>query len=103
MPAKSKSELKAALIIAGGRGTRFWPASRTSRPKPLFTLDGNSTLITDTIARHQPLIPRERIFVLVPAEQRDAFAPALKGAIPPKNLLVEPQGRGTTVAIAYGW
>ena len=103
MPAKSKTDLKAALIIAGGRGTRFWPASRSARPKPLFSIDGKGTLISETIARLQPLIPRERIFVLVPAEQRVAFAPALKGAIPPKNLLVEPQGRGTTVAIAYGW
>jgi len=103
MAAKRKDNLKAALIIAGGRGTRFWPASRGARPKPLFSLDGKSTLIADTIARHQPLIPRERIFVLVPAEQRDVFARALKGVIPPSNLLVEPEGRGTTVAIAYGW
>jgi len=103
MAAKPTDELRAALIIAGGRGTRFWPASRGARPKPLFSPDDKSTLIADTIARHQPLISRERIFVLVPAEQRDVFARALEGVIPPSNLLVEPQGRGTTVAIAYGW
>jgi len=102
MPAKPTDD-PAALIIAGGRGTRFWPASRGARPKPLFRLDNKNTLIADTIARHQPLIPRARIFVLVPAEQRDAFARALKGVIPPGNLLVEREGRGTTVAIAYGW
>ena len=103
MRAKRTNHLKAALIIAGGRGTRFWPASRGARPKPLFALEGKNTLIADTIARHQPLIPRERIFVLVPAEQRGAFAKELEGVIPAENLLVEPQARGTTVAIVYGW
>lgn len=103
MPAKRSDNLKAALIIAGGRGTRFWPASRGNRPKPLFSLNGTTTLIADTVARHQPLIPRERIFVLVPAQQREPFLRALRGLIPPKNVLVEPEGRGTTVAIAYGW
>ncbi|HTY56355.1 MAG TPA: sugar phosphate nucleotidyltransferase [Candidatus Binataceae bacterium] len=103
MAAKSKEDRRAALIIAGGRGTRFWPASRNARPKPLFSLDQKTTLIADTIKRHQPLIARERIFVLVPATQREAFAGALEGVIPADNLLVEPEGRGTTVAIAYGW
>jgi len=92
----------AALIIAGGRGTRFWPESRAGRPKPLFAIDGKRSLLQDTIARTQPLIPRERIFVLVSAEQREPFRRALRGLIPPRNLIVEPAGRGTAVAIAYG-
>jgi mannose-1-phosphate guanylyltransferase len=92
----------AALIIAGGRGTRFWPASREARPKPLFSLDGKTTLLADTIARLRPLIPRERIFVLVAASHRGAFRRALGRVIPPRNLIVEPSARGTAVAIAYG-
>ncbi len=40
------------LIIAGGRGTRFSPASREARPKPLFSIDGKNSLLADTIARH---------------------------------------------------
>ncbi|HXN86338.1 MAG TPA: mannose-1-phosphate guanylyltransferase, partial [Candidatus Binataceae bacterium] len=91
-----------ALIIAGGRGTRFWPASREHRPKPLFSIDEGTTLLSETIARLQPLIPRERIFVLVTASQRKAFASAIAGLIPPANLILEPDARGTTVAIAYG-
>jgi mannose-1-phosphate guanylyltransferase len=92
----------AALIIAGGRGTRFWPESRAGRPKPLFAIDGKTSLLEETIARTQPLIPKERIFVLVAADQRDAFRRALRTLIPPRNLIVEPAGRGTAVAIAYG-
>ena len=49
----------AALIIAGGKGTRFWPASRGSYPKPLFSIDKGTTLLGETIARLQPLIARE--------------------------------------------
>jgi mannose-1-phosphate guanylyltransferase len=90
------------LIIAGGRGTRFWPASREARPKPLFSIDGNTSLLADTIARHVPLIPRERIFVLAAAAHQVPFRRALRGLIPARNLIIEPQARGTAVAIAYG-
>jgi mannose-1-phosphate guanylyltransferase len=92
----------AALIIAGGRGTRFWPESRARRPKPLFSIDGRATLLGETIARLKPLIERRQIFVLVPADQRALFRSALRGLLPPANLIVEPEGRGTAVAIAYG-
>src|ERR1700733_9118983 len=92
----------AALIIAGGRGTRFWPESRAGHPKPLFAIDGKTSLLEETIARTQPLIAKERIFVLVAAEQRDPFRRALRGLIPPQNLIVEPSGRGTAIAIAFG-
>jgi mannose-1-phosphate guanylyltransferase/mannose-6-phosphate isomerase len=100
--AKSDAHRAAALIIAGGRGTRFWPASRRARPKPLFALAGRRTLLNDTIARLAPLIPRKHIFVLVAAEHRAAFRRALHGLIPACNLIVEPSARGTAVAIAYG-
>ncbi|HTW86424.1 MAG TPA: sugar phosphate nucleotidyltransferase [Candidatus Binataceae bacterium] len=92
----------AALIIAGGQGTRFWPLSRTNRPKPLFSLDGRTTLLGDTIARLQPLIARDRIFVITAAAQASLFRRALRKLIPARNLILEPEGRGTGVAIAYG-
>ncbi len=97
-----RADNTAALIIAGGRGTRFWPASREHYPKPLFSIGAGESLISETIKRLQPRIPRQRIFVLVTAVQRKAFAPALKALIPGENLLLEPAGRGTAVAIAYG-
>jgi mannose-1-phosphate guanylyltransferase len=92
----------AALIIAGGRGTRFWPEGRLHRPKPLFAYDGKTSLLAETVARVQPLIPPDRIFVLVAADHARAFRRAIKGLLPSRNLIVEPEGRGTAVAIAYG-
>jgi mannose-1-phosphate guanylyltransferase len=91
-----------ALIIAGGSGTRFWPASRASRPKPLFSVDGERTLLANTALRLQPLVSRPRIFVLVAASHAAAFRRALRGLIPPGNLIIEPAARGTAVAITYG-
>ncbi|MGH7842483.1 MAG: mannose-1-phosphate guanylyltransferase [Candidatus Binataceae bacterium] len=95
-------ERAAALILAGGRSTRFWPEGRARRPKPLFALNGKTSLLAEAIARVQPLIARERIFVLVAADHAGLFRRAIKGLLPARNLLVEPRGRGTTVAIAYG-
>ncbi|MBV8359107.1 MAG: NTP transferase domain-containing protein [Deltaproteobacteria bacterium] len=92
----------AVLIIAGGRGTRFWPESRINRPKPLFSIDGKTSLLAATATRMEPFIARERIFVLASADQAPLFRPVLKKLIPPRNLIVEPEGRGTAVAITYG-
>ncbi|MGO9451596.1 MAG: mannose-1-phosphate guanylyltransferase [Candidatus Binataceae bacterium] len=98
----SRRAVAAALIIAGGSGTRFWPASRAARPKPLFSVDGKRSLLANTVLRLQPLIPRERIFVLVTTSHARAFRPELKGLIPARNLIIEPAARGTAVAVAYG-
>ncbi|HKV53208.1 MAG TPA: mannose-1-phosphate guanylyltransferase [Candidatus Binataceae bacterium] len=92
----------AVLIIAGGRGTRFWPESRSNRPKPLFSIDGRRSLLAETIARMSPLIPRERVYVLASADQAPLFRPVLRRLLPARNLIIEPEGRGTAVAIAYG-
>jgi mannose-1-phosphate guanylyltransferase len=102
MPRTSAQPRASVLIIAGGRGTRFWPASREARPKPLFSIDGKSSLLADTVARHVALVGRERIFVLAAAAHQAPFRRALRGLIPARNLIIEPDGRGTAVAIAYG-
>src|SRR6266852_9001589 len=102
MPPTSARPRASVLIIAGGRGSRFWPASREARPKPLFSIDGKRSLLADTIARHEPLIGRERIFVLAAAAHQAPFRRALRGLIPARNLIIEPDARGTAVAIAYG-
>ncbi len=91
-----------ALIIAGGRGTRLWPASRERTPKPLFSADGKRSLLEATIARLSPLVAPDRIFVLAAAAHAAAFRRALRGVIPARNLIIEPAARGTAVAIAYG-
>lgn len=105
MKSSSPSGLRdrtAALIIAGGFGARFWPAARNDRPKPLFSLNGRTSLLDDTIARLPPLIAPERTFVLVPSGLQKVFGDAIKDKIPRENLLLEPDRRGTAVAIAYG-
>ena len=102
MPRTSALARASVLIIAGGRGTRFWPASREARPKPLFSIDGKTSLLADTVARHVPLVGRERIFVLAAALHQRPFRRALRGLIPARNLIIEPDARGTAVAIAYG-
>src|SRR5258708_25312420 len=98
----SARPLASVLIIAGGRGTRFWPASREARPKPLFSIDGKNSLLADTIARHIGVVERERIFVLAAAQHQAPFRRAIRGLIPPRNLIIEPAARGTAVPIAYG-
>jgi mannose-1-phosphate guanylyltransferase len=98
-PAPPRASL---LIIAGGRGTRFWPASREAKPKPLFSIDGKRSLLADTIIRHEPLIPRARIFVLAAASHQEPFRREIRGLVPSANLIIEPEARGTAVAIAYG-
>jgi mannose-1-phosphate guanylyltransferase len=99
---KIQSAASSALIIAGGRGTRFWPASREARPKPLFAVDGKTSLLANTIARLKPLLASERIFVLVAAAHEKPFRREITGLIPARNLIVEPVGRNTAVAITYG-
>jgi mannose-1-phosphate guanylyltransferase len=93
---------RAALIIAGGRSTRFWPQGRLHRPKPLFALDGKTTLLEATIHRLTPEFSLENVFVLVVAAHSSQFRRALRRLIPVRNLLVEPFERGTATAIAYG-
>ncbi|MCP4807518.1 MAG: mannose-1-phosphate guanylyltransferase [Proteobacteria bacterium] len=89
------------LIIAGGRGTRFWPRSRRALPKQCMSLDGGRTLIQQTVDRIRPLIPPERIVIVTSAE----MAPAIREQLPElavDNVLVEPVGRNTAPAIAWG-
>jgi len=50
-----------AVILAGGRGTRFWPRSRTRTPKQLLNIAGTETMLEQTVTRLRPLIPTERI------------------------------------------
>jgi mannose-1-phosphate guanylyltransferase len=88
-----------ALILAGGRGTRFWPRSRTRRAKQVLEFAGGSTLIQDTVARLEKLIPRERIWILTNHHLRAEIARQLPG-VPKSQILAEPAQRNTTPPIA---
>jgi mannose-1-phosphate guanylyltransferase len=95
-----KQELSAhAVILAGGRGTRFWPRSRTRTPKQLINIVGKRTMLQQTVDRLRPLIASEHIWSVTNAEQ----AAALRKQLPPqarKKVLTEPFGRNTAAAIA---
>jgi mannose-1-phosphate guanylyltransferase len=87
-----------AVILAGGRGTRFWPLSTGRRPKQLLRILGQRTMIQETADRLTPLVPSERRWVVTGTEHAVEVArqlPSLRSA----QLLVEPEGRNTAPAI----
>jgi mannose-1-phosphate guanylyltransferase len=90
-----------ALVLAGGSGERFWPLSRRARPKQLLRLVSKRTLLEETIARLEDLVPLKRVVVLTNVEQEAAVRAVLKD-LPPENILAEPSKRDTAAAVALG-
>ena len=88
-----------ALIMAGGKGTRFWPLSTEEKPKQFLNLIGEETMIQMTINRIKPIIPIERIFVCTGAMYVDLVKEQLP-ELPERNIIVEPEGRNTAPCIA---
>ena len=89
------------LILAGGRGTRFWPLSRRNLPKQCLSLDGGPTLIQRTLRRLFPDVPPSRVLVVTGPDMAAILAEQLP-ELPPENLLIEPSGRNTAPAIVWG-
>jgi mannose-1-phosphate guanylyltransferase len=90
-----------ALILAGGSGERFWPLSRRARPKQLLRLVSDKTLLEETLARLDGLVPHERILILTNTEQESAVRELL-GSFPKENIIAEPAKRDTASAVALG-
>lgn len=88
-----------ALIMAGGKGTRFWPLSTEEKPKQFLNLIGDNTMIQMTVDRIKPIIPLERIFVSTGEMYVDLVKEQLP-ELPERNIIVEPQGRNTAPCIA---
>lgn len=88
-----------ALIMAGGKGTRFWPLSTEDKPKQFLKLIGSNTMIQMTVKRILPIIPIERIFVSTGEKYVDLVKEQLPD-LPEKNIIVEPEGRNTAPCIA---
>lgn len=87
-----------AVIMAGGSGTRFWPASRRLRPKQLLPLTGERTLLQQTAQRVRPWIDGERTWVVTNERLAGAMAEQLPD-IPPTQILAEPCPRNTAPCI----
>ncbi|MFA5031918.1 MAG: sugar phosphate nucleotidyltransferase [bacterium] len=85
------------VIIAGGRGERFWPCSTRKHPKQLIPIASSKPMIVETVNRILPLIPRKKIIVVANKE----LNPILKKLTPGVKKLLEPFGRNTACAIGY--
>ena len=88
-----------ALIMAGGKGTRFWPLSTEEKPKQFLNLIGEETMIQMTVNRIKPIIPIERVFVCTGEMYVDLVKEQLP-ELPKENIIVEPEGRNTAPCIA---
>ncbi|MDA7823450.1 sugar phosphate nucleotidyltransferase [Opitutales bacterium] len=86
------------VIMAGGRGERFWPQSRLKKPKHLLPIVGESPMLAQTVDRLSGLVPPEQVFVITNAEQRDAVLESCPGLLP-ERVIGEPQGRDTAAAV----
>lgn len=87
-----------AVLLAGGRGTRFWPRSRTRLPKQLLNITGGETMLRETAARLAPLFPPKNLWVVTNIEQAGAVRRELPG-VPASHVIAEPLGRNTAAAI----
>ncbi len=86
------------VILAGGRGTRFWPLSRKRRAKQLLALDGKQTMIQQTIARLTPMAAPSRFWIITNDDLRPAILRQVR-KLSAKQIIAEPAARNTTPAI----
>ncbi|MGH0030938.1 MAG: mannose-1-phosphate guanylyltransferase [Myxococcota bacterium] len=88
-----------AVVLAGGAGERFWPASRSKRPKPFLRVVGKGSLLDATVARARRFAGEERVWVVCGDEHARAIR--RETGLPARRVLVEPRRRNTAAAIAY--
>jgi mannose-1-phosphate guanylyltransferase len=89
-----------AIVMAGGSGTRFWPASRRARPKQFLPVSGGRAMIAETCARLEGLVPWERVLVVTAESQAPLVREALP-ELPRTNVLAEPAARNTAPCVAF--
>jgi len=87
-----------AVIMAGGRGTRFWPRSRTTTPKQLLDITGEKTMIQQTVERILPVVDKENILIVTNMQQMEALKKQLPD-IREDNIIAEPFGKNTAPCI----
>ena len=93
---------KTALIMAGGKGERFWPRSRVNLPKQFLSLtDDGKTMIQLTVERISPLVDIKDVYIATNANYKELVKQQLPG-LPEENILCEPIGRNTAPCIGLG-
>ncbi len=88
-----------AVILAGGAGERFWPASRRERPKPFLRVVGGKTLLDATLARARQFASADRIWIVCGNEHADTMR--RESGLDREHVLVEPMRRNTAMAVAW--
>ena len=86
------------IVLAGGKGERFWPASRVNRPKQFLKLVSDRTMLQETIERTRPIVPLERTFIVANSHLVELMKQT-HPEIPEQNYIVEPLGKNTAPAI----
>ena len=89
----------APVILAGGSGTRFWPRSRRARAKQVLALDGDATMIQQTLARLLPVAQAEDVWVVTNHWLAATIAEQLP-TLKPEQIVTEPMARNTAPACA---
>ena len=87
-----------AVLLAGGRGTRFWPRSRMRTPKQLLNITGGATMLRETVKRLDTVVSLGNMWVVTNVEQAAAVRREMRGS-PHSQVLAEPVGRNTAAAI----
>src|SRR5258707_12797960 len=101
MKPKTPNSDRFVIIMAGGKGERFWPVSREKTPKQLLTLLGERSFLQQAVDRVLPLVPLGNVLIIT----NEAQAPEVRKQLPklPKeNVIAEPVGRDTTAAVTLG-
>ena len=101
MKTKTDTKDRFVIIMAGGRGERFWPLSREKTPKQLLSLLGKKSFLQEAVERVLPLVPAKNIFVITNTAQLPEVRKQLP-KIPKGNLVAEPMGRDTCAAVTLG-
>ena len=88
-----------AVVLAGGAGERFWPASRAHYPKPLLEVIGGESLLAATLDRARAFTAEDRIWIVCGHEHAGEIRKA--SGLPANRVLVEPRRRNTGMAAAW--
>src|SRR5258708_286002 len=101
MKGKQDNKNRFVIIMAGGRGERFWPVSREKTPKQLITLIGERSFLQQAVDRVMPVVPLQNILIITNEVQAENVRKQLP-KLPKENVIAEPIGRDTCAAVTLG-